>query len=251
MRLRDYLKRKAVKTGSKQLHDAYKKTSNYLNRIIKNTNATYFMNTLNKCENNPKEMWKTINKLTNKNSKTTLISEIQQGNEVLTTKHEIAEALNVHFGEVGPGLAGGIPHGNRTPESYLIFSNKQFFMRNVSQASVYILLSTIKTSKSAGHDGIPAKLLKDAAEEITPSLTAIFNASINTGFFPNDFKIATISPIHKSESKSICDNYRPISVLSCVAKIFEKLITTQIEAYLESNGLLVDEQSGFRKKCSK
>ena len=158
--------------------------------------------------------------------------------------------LNVHFGEVGPGLAGGIPHGNMTPESYLIFSNKQFFMQSVSQAGVYILLSTIKTSKSAGHDGIPAKLLKDAAEEITPSLTAIFNASINSGFFPNDFKIATISPIHKSESKSICDNYRAISVLSCVAKIFEKLITTQIEAYLESNGLLVDQQSGFRKKCS-
>ena len=85
---------------------------------------------------------------------------------------------------------------------------------------------------------------------VLPSLTAIFNASINSGFFPNDFKIATISPIHKSESKSMCGNYRPISVLSCVAKIFERLITTQIEAYLESNGLLVDQQSGFRKKYS-
>ena len=167
----------------------------------------------------------------------------------MTTKHEIAEALDVHFGDLGPGLAEGMPHGNRTPESYLVFSNKQFFMRNVPQASVCILLSTIITSKSAGHDGIPDRLLKDAVER-TPSLTAIFNASINSGIFPNDFKIATISLIHKSESKSICDNYRPISVLSCVAKIFEKLITTQTEEYLESNGLLVDQQSGFRKKYS-
>ena len=70
------------------------------------------MNTLNKWENNPKEMWKTIHNFTNKNSKTTLISEIQQGNQVLTTRHEIAEALNVQFGEVGPGLAGGILHCN-------------------------------------------------------------------------------------------------------------------------------------------
>ena len=68
--------------------------------------------------------------------------------------------------------------------------------------------------------------------------------------YGTDFKIATISPIHKSESKSIGDNYRPISVLSCVAKIFKKSITTQIEAYLESNALLDDQQSGFRKKCS-
>ena len=47
------------------------------------------MNTLNECENNPKEMWKTINKLTNKNSKATLISEIHQGNEILTNKHDL------------------------------------------------------------------------------------------------------------------------------------------------------------------
>ena len=59
------------------------------------------MNILSKCENNPKEMWKTINKLTNKNSKTTLISEIHQGNEILTNQHEIANALNTHFNDVG------------------------------------------------------------------------------------------------------------------------------------------------------
>ena len=67
MRQRDFLKKKAIKTGLKQFHDAYKKTRNHLNGIIKNTKAAYFMNTLNERENNPKEMWKTINKLTNKN----------------------------------------------------------------------------------------------------------------------------------------------------------------------------------------
>ncbi len=184
------------------------------------------MNTLNECENN-------------------LISEIHQGNEILTNKHEIANALNTHFNDVGTKLASDIPHGRWTPESYITFSNTQFFMQNVLETRVYKLLSTIKTSKSAGHDGIPAKLLKDAAEEIAPSLTAIFNASINSRIFPDDFKTAIISPIYKSESKSNCDNYRPISVLSCVAKIFEKLITDQLETYLESNGLLVEQQAGF------
>jgi hypothetical protein len=60
-----------------------------LNGKFKNIKAAYFMNILSKCENNPKEMWKTINKLTNKNSKTTLISEIHQGNEILTNKHDL------------------------------------------------------------------------------------------------------------------------------------------------------------------
>ena len=101
----DFLKKKAVKTGSKQFHDAYKRTRNDLNRLIKNTKATYFTNTLNDCENNPKKMWKTINKLTNKKSKTTLISEIHHNSQNLTKRHEIANVLNSHFNEVGINLA--------------------------------------------------------------------------------------------------------------------------------------------------
>jgi L-arabinose isomerase len=54
MRRRDFLKKKAVRTGSKQFHDAYKRTRNDLNRLIKNTKAIYFTNTLNDCDNNPK-----------------------------------------------------------------------------------------------------------------------------------------------------------------------------------------------------
>lgn len=65
----------------------------------------------------------------------------------------------------------------------------------------------MNTSKSAGHDRIPPKLLKDAAEEIAPSLAAIFNASINSGIFSDDFKIVVISQIQKFESKLIYDNY--------------------------------------------
>ena len=78
MRRRDFLKKKAIKTGSRQFHDAYKRTRNNLNRLIKNTKAIYFTNALNDCRNNPKKIWKTINKLTKKQSKITLISEIRK-----------------------------------------------------------------------------------------------------------------------------------------------------------------------------
>ena len=198
-------------------------------------------------------MWKTINKLPNKKSKTTLISEIQHSNQNFTKGDEIANVLNPHFNEVGTNLAKDMPQSSRMPESYLTFSNTEFNIQNVSITKVYKLLSTIKTSKSAGQDRISGKLLRDAAEAIAP-LTAIFNASINTGIFPDDFKIANfaiISPIHKSGSKTNCDNYRPISVLSSVAKIFERLITEQLETYLESNSsIIVEQQAGFRKKHS-
>ena len=82
MHRRDVLKRKAVKTESKQFHDAFTKARNELNKLIKRTKADYFTNTINNCDNKPKQMWKTINKLTNKNSKTTIITEVR----LLSTK---------------------------------------------------------------------------------------------------------------------------------------------------------------------
>ena len=165
----------------------------------------------------------------------------------MTKKHEIADALNSHFNEIASRLVKNLPQSSTTPESYVTRPDTQFTIQNVPLTKVYKLLSTIKTSKSAWHDRIP---VRDAAEEIAPSLTAIFNASINTGIFPEDFKIAIISPIHKAGSKTKCDNYRPISVLSSVAKIYEKLVTEQLEIYLETNHILVEQQAGFRKNYS-
>jgi hypothetical protein len=66
-----------------------------------------------------------------------------------------------------------------------------------------------------------------------------------TGIFPNDFKVAIISPIHKSGCKTHCNNYIPISVLSAVAKILEGLINTkQLETYLEENGVITEHHAG-------
>ncbi len=74
-----------------------------------------------------------------------------------------------------------MPQSSRTPESYVTRPDTQFTIQNVSLTKVYKLLSTIKTPKSAGHDRIPSKLLKDATEVVAPSLTAILNASIYCG----------------------------------------------------------------------
>ena len=82
------------------------------------------------------------------------------------------------------------------------------------------------------HDGIPRRLLRDGAEEITPSLTNFFNASINSGIFPDDFKLAIISPIYKSGDKTICDNYRPISIQEAFHSNIMPLLALQISGLL-------------------
>jgi hypothetical protein len=88
--------------------------------------------------------------------------------------------------------------------------------------SVFCNLKNLKANKSTGLDAILAKILKLAAKIIAPSLTYIFNLSLQSGIYVNDCKRARVTPIFKSEDKSKCENYRPISILSIVSNVFEK-----------------------------
>ena len=107
-------------------------------------------------------------------------------------------------------------------------------------------LNKLKTSKATGLDKIPAKSLKISSTIIAPSLTYIFNLSITTGIFVDDWKDARVTPIYKSDDRRKCENYRPISILSVVSKIFEKAVFEQLYYYLNDNSLLSRFQSGFR-----
>ena len=108
----------------------------------------------------------------------------------------------------------------------------------------------LKPKKAAGLDRIPQKLVKNSAVIITPFLNHIFNISLPEGKFPDDWKKARVSPIFKSGSRDECDNYRPISILSPISKIFEKTVFDQLSQYLTTNEILTDYQSGFRKEYS-
>ena len=81
-------------------------------------------------------------------------------------------------------------------------------------------------------------------------LMNIFNTSLQRAIFPNDWKLAKVTPIFKEGSKADCGNYRPISVISAVAKLFEKLVYQQLSSFLRLNGILVEQQSGFRYQHS-
>ena len=101
--------------------------------------------------------------------------------------------------------------------------------------------------KSAGPEGIPLKFIKLTNVIITPVLVEIFNKCIVNGVYPNSLKIGQIFPIHKSGPKNLCNNYRPISLLSPFSKIFEKCIYDQLYCYLQEFKSLSPNQFGFTK----
>ena len=108
------------------------------------------------------------------------------------------------------------------------------------------LLIKLNESKAAGLDNIPNKLLKMAGDIVAPSLTQIFAKSISTGIFPTEWKLARVSLIFKKGKRDDPNNYRPISIIPTVAKIFEKIGYDQLYEYLNDNNLLTHCQSGFR-----
>ena len=108
------------------------------------------------------------------------------------------------------------------------------------------VLKKLLNGKATGIDGIPNRALKDSAELIAPSLTDFFNFSISTKTYTGDFKIAKVAPVFKKGDKADLNNYRPISVLPTVARVFEKLIYNQLYKFLVDNNLLCNKQYGFR-----
>ena len=95
-------------------------------------------------------------------------------------------------------------------------------------------------TKAPGLYKLPATLVKLAAPYIAKALAKIFNESLLTGIFPSDWKEAKVIPVYKSGTKSNMNNYRPISIISIIAKTMEKLVHEQIYSYLEQNNILIE-----------
>jgi hypothetical protein len=108
------------------------------------------------------------------------------------------------------------------------------------------VLNKLCKSKATGLDQILARLVRECAVLISSSITNIFNLSLTLGTFPEDWKCAKVTPIFKQGTRNEMNNYRPISVISVMAKAFERIIYNQLYAYMLEHDLLSEYQTGFR-----
>ena len=117
----------------------------------------------------------------------------------------------------------------------------------VNEKGVFKLLTQINENKATGPDDIPAKLLKIIAKEIAPVFTLLFQASLDQGVVPEDWKKAKIVPIFKKGDKDNAENYRPVSLTSVTCKLLEHIVHSNVMDHLQKNNVLADIQHGFRK----
>ena len=125
--------------------------------------------------------------------------------------------------------------------------NSRFRFEIITETSVLKEIMALKPKRSFGPDKVFSFFIKIAAPVIAKSLANIYNTTIRSGTFPKDWKIAEVAHIFKRGSKSEMGNYRPISVLPTLARIFERLVYDQLANYLKRNKYLTKYQSGFRK----
>lgn len=250
MHQRDVLKIKAIRSKDANDWKIFKKYRNFVNSQIKITKQIYYDNAFRENEGNIRNTWKVINELTSRKTKNSTIKEVRLDDDnVITDSSGLSEAFNSHFATIGPNLAKNIPI--RSDLSHLDYltettNNSHFNLTTTSQSKVLALLRKLNKTKATGLDKIPARLLRECSDLIAAPLCSIFNRSILSGIFPDDWKSAKVTPLFKNGQRSDVNNYRPISVTPIVAKIFERIIYDQLCDYLSENHLISSLQSGFR-----
>lgn len=233
---------------SSRKYTAYNKL---LKKCIKKAEISYHAEILRKNVNSIKNTWKHLNTLISckKSHSKHFIDKIIMNGKVYRENIDISNAMNDHFCKIGETLQSNLPEcENDSFKKYLPPGVVNSFV--LSHASINDIIREIKLldpKKSSGPDGIGPKIIKLCPDIFAENLLKIFNRSIDLGEYPSDMKIAKVIALYKKGRHSDPNNYRPISLLSCFNKIFERLVCIQLNSFLEKYNIYVDFQFGFRR----
>jgi hypothetical protein len=130
--------------------------------------------------------------------------------------------------------------------------------RNISEMKVIprtkferkSIIKLLKSKTSAGYDGISSRIIKHCMNAVSRPINHICNASLNEGVFPDRLKYAIVKPIHKKGDKTDVSNYRPISLLTTLSKIFEQVMYRRLSQHLNVNKVITPKRFGFQKNCN-
>ena len=224
----------------------FKTYRNIIRRSIMFAKRDYYQRMFNTFSNDMKKTWQTINDTLNRSKKSRKFPQLFKlsNGTTISDPKIIAEAFNDYFINIGtvdePMNDQHTRYLHNKPHCNLIF-------HSITKDSVMQIIDGLKPKSSTGVDNISNKLLKSAKTFIVAPLTIIINQMFQVGKFPDLLKISKVLPIYKKDDDSLFSNYRPISLLPSVSKIFERAIMIQLTEYLEDNKLIHSNQYGFRK----
>jgi exonuclease III len=242
MHTRDYLHKKAIKssdpTRCNQFWHEYRKYRNTINKTVKKAKRDYLIESCSQNNNNPKQFWKDISSiLPRKNTS-------QVNNDICPNK------FNEYFSSIGKEVASNIQTSPLLNDYLKKFprSIHDFKFNHIENHFTVKQLKSLPKISKIDVLNFDSKLLNTAAEVISPSLTYLLNMSIDGGYVPIDWKLAKVTPAFKGKGIiSSENNYRPLSVIACIAKIAEKSVQLQLLEYLRKHKFISIDQFAYLK----
>ena len=233
----------AKKTDSDADWANYRQYRNLVTKMVRTRRENYDLELDRKVSDSKnfgtREFYKLLKQFMNKKGKGNEIPPIEYEGNIYSTNLEKANILNDHFIKQST-LENP---DDQTPD--ISQFEAEITDINITKDEVYVILSKLDINKASGPDKIHNKLLKVAADIISDPLAKFFNRCIRSGLFPNCWKLAHVTPLLKKTPASSCTNYRPISLISCVGKVFERCVHSHVYKFLCNHSILTQSQSGF------
>ena len=242
---------------TKQTNPSRQNISNFrqFNKIFtacrRKAQALYYSEKFTQCKSDLKETWRLVREVScsKARQRDKIPDFFRYKNNILREPQEIADNFNKYFTEIGPDLANKIPASEKTFSEFLgAKSDLDFKFCELSDTRLLNFIKRMKPKTSFGEDLISNKVLQFVAPYILQPLKHLINMSLKTGYFPDKFKVAKIIPIFKDTDKHEFNNYRPISLLSSLSRLFESIVCFQLTGFADACDIFSKHQFGFRAK---
>lgn len=233
-----------------ELKRRYKNYRNKLTNLIRRTKYEYYQQQIKASSSDTKTLWKIVQEIThtgkNKHEISVIMSE-KSGE--LTDRKQVADEFNQVYSQMGKKMADAIKRDPmyipRRPSS-----SGSFVLLPTDKDEVGDLISGLKSHRSAGVDEIQVDALKTLSPFIQEPLSYIINMCLKKGVWPRAFKETVIIPIFKGGNDKLITNYRPITLITHLSKIMERVLKKRLSAYIAKYKFLSDKQFGFREGVS-
>jgi len=248
------LRRKHRKTPSQVIWSKYKTQRNKVNKLKRQAMKSYFDKKCNDAGNkNHSKFWEAVKPyFTNKqSSRTDYISLLDDNEVVVNDQQAVCNLFNKYFVDVVSNRSEDSQVNDLDVGGVITYYSKHSSVKNIhlklagnndcdvfsfhpiNSQEILVKLKNLNVKKSCGYDQIPAKLVKYGANVISKTLTPIINASFQLNTFPELLKYAEVSPVFKKTDPLLRSNYRPVSVLPSLSKVFEGVICDQLNTHFE------------------
>jgi len=216
-------------------------------KLIKKEQCNLFQQDLDNAGNNGKLKWKAIKSKLLLQTESSKIDKIIHNGEEVVQADKIAKTFKEHFETCALKLAEGLPSGQDTSRIMPRGNDWQFTL--TTELELVKIIKSLKSKNSSGYDSLSNRMIKKEPYVFAKLLKPLINESIDGGIFPSCLKTANVIPIFKKGDTSNLNNYRPISLLPVLSKVFEKVLNSQLTKVID-NGFIDENQFGFRANHS-